>query len=79
MPRALKIVLTALIALAGAIWVPIAFMVGLQPLRNLFWDLSYLLPGWMITPLLVAGGLVGLTVLLVIPALAIWLIWRRGE
>lgn len=78
MPLALKIVLTALIALAGAICLPIAFMAGLEPLRSLLWDLSYSLPGWLIAPVLVVGGLVLLAGMLGIPGLLIWLIWRRG-
>lgn len=78
MPLALKIVLTALIALAGAIYLPIAFITGLEPLRNLLWDLSYSLPSWLIAPLLVVGGLVLLAGMLGIPGLLIWLIWRSG-
>lgn len=77
MPLALKIVLTALIALVGAIWLPMAFILGLQPLRSLLWDLSYAIPGYLIGPMLIVGGLIGLVIALGIPAALLWLIWRR--
>lgn len=78
MPLALKIAVTALIALVGAIWLPIVFFVGLPLLRSWLWDLSYFLPPWLLTPFLLVAVLLGLVVVLGIPVLLLWLIWRRG-
>ena len=77
MPLALKFVLTALIALTGAICLPVFFLFGLQPLRNLLWDLSYVVPVEWVGPLLILLIILGGGLLLAIPATLLWFIWRK--
>ena len=74
MTKGTKIALTALVGLVGAIFLPLLAVLGLQPIRNLLWDLSYWLPPASVAPVVFG---VGLLLLLGIPTALHWLIWKR--
>ena len=57
-----------LIGLSAALLVLVVVGMVLQAIRTLLWDLSYVLPPWLLTPVLLLG--VGL-----IAAVAVQLVW----
>ena len=77
MTKEIKILLTALIGMFGAVQIPLLAIFGLQPIRNLLWDLSYWLPPAWVGPFVIVVAAVGLLILLGIPAALLWLIWKR--
>ena len=56
MTKGTKIALTAVVGLAGAIFLHLLAVLGLQPIRNLLWDLSYWLPPALVAPVVLVLG-----------------------
>ena len=61
------------IGLAVAFMALVLVGVAVQTIRSLLWDLSYFLPPWLLTPVL----LLGLVLLATVAVQVAWPMWKR--